>query len=107
TPQKISERLVSEEVQALLRHLELDVTRQRFAQLALAGLPLPPSLFVRADRLLAQLQVAFLDQTLDELVQQLFELRAAELPRVLREHLLNVALGEFAHLEQGLEERLP
>src|SRR5579885_265966 len=74
---QIAKRLVSEEVQALLRHLELHVARRRLPDLALTGLALPATL-VRFGLLLAQLQVAFLDQPLDQLIQQLFQLRAAE-----------------------------
>src|SRR5215213_1648656 len=100
-PEQVPERLVPEEVEPLLRHLELDVARQGLALLAVAHPPLPPSL-VALRGLLAQLQITLFDEALDELIEQLLQLRALELPVVLREHLLHVALRQLAHLKQGL-----
>jgi hypothetical protein len=104
TAEQVSQRFVTEKVEAFFGDFEMDVARQRFGDFARArrcALSL-----VRLLWLLAERQVAFFDETFDELVQQFFEQRTFVLAFVLGEHLLDLAFAYEAFVDQRLSSAL-
>ena len=103
TAQEVSQRLVAEKIKPLLRHFELDVARGGVIDPPRSRPVLHAGALLLGELFFAQAQVALLDQPLDQLVDQLFELRAAKLTIIFGEHLGDIALIEFSHLDERLQ----
>ena len=99
----MTERLVAEEVDALVGEVELDVLARRLADGALARDRLLGAGHLRGGAV--RLQKALADQTLDELVEQLGELGVGVLVAVAAQRFEHLG-GELAALEQGVEDGL-
>ncbi len=89
TSQQVTQRLVTEKVKTLLGDFEFHVARQRLARRARSATPLFLLLF-------AQGQVPFFDQSFDQLVKHLFELRPFVPAFILFEHLPDTLFVEQA-----------
>src|ERR1043166_19858 len=102
TPQQIAKRFVTKEVEPFFSDFKLDVARQWFRDFgrALSGL-LPSS----RRRLFTEFQVAFFNESLDQLIEHLFEQRSFELTFVVGEHFLDLAFMQQTLIhERQIEE---
>ena len=101
TSQQVAQSFVTQKIETFLSNFEFDIARERLFDSVLAIAALHVALLLGL--FFMKREVTLFNQSLDQLVQHLLELRPLVLPFILIEHLLNLMLTQKPLVHQRLQ----